>query len=80
MRWISAFEDRYLKPPILFQNNQIYLVMWSKDYSKQGPRILSCVRLSSDLLLQDIGEISDYEGVPSTYTAAAIFSCPPIPR
>ena len=62
MRWISAFEDRYLKPPILFQNNQIYLVMWSKDYSKQGPRILSCVRLSSDLLLQDIGEISDYEG------------------
>ncbi len=61
---ISAFDNRYLNPPITFYNNKISLILWSNDYlsSRESslPSIICRVELSSAQLLNSIKMLSDY--------------------
>jgi two-component system sensor histidine kinase YesM len=64
INWLSVFEHRYLTPPIVFKDNKMYLIMWSKDYLKSSslsqPSIISFVELSNENLLQSISKIYTY--------------------
>jgi len=61
INWLSVFKQRYLTPPIVFKDNKMFLIMWSRDYLTSSrssqPSIITFVELSNEHLLQLVGKI-----------------------
>jgi len=60
----TAFDERYLKPPIVVRENTLYLISWSYDFlhsmEESQPSILVSVAISSREILKRISTLSDY--------------------